>query len=122
MKEMKNGWGTAGWLADHELGPTPAIVRCQRRTKVYEDVVRSLDAGPAIVKSVYRQKRDAGDLCAAFISGAAGSTQIEAFRELNATTLALAKRPCVVFAYVTTFLYDGASGAWNAIVVFKRRS
>ena len=119
--EYERAWGTAGWLEDHEFGAAGAV-QCQRKTKTYEDVAESLSAGRGMhVKSVFRQRRDDGDLCAAFLWGEGGcGSQQSAFSALNATTRALRERGAE-FACVTSFTYDYPSGYWQALVVFKRK-
>lgn len=118
--EYERAWGTAGWLEDHEFGAAGAT-RCQRKTKTYEDVAKSLTAGCGMrMKSVFRQRRSDGDLCAAFLWGEAGGSQQSAFSALNMTTRALEKERKAEFACVTSFTYDYPSGCWQALVVFKR--
>ena len=121
--DYERSWGTAGWLEDHEFGITADIVRCQRRTKTYEDVATAVQVRPGMrISAVYRQKRDDGDMCAAFLWGEASGSQQPAFSALNLATRSLEKERKAEFACVTTFAYDYPAGQWKALVVFKRRA
>lgn len=117
-------WGTAGWLEDHEFGTAAGIVRCQRRTKTYEDVAAAVQARPGVrISAVYRQKRDDGDMCAAFLWGEASyGSQQPAFSALNLATRSLEKERKAEFACVTSFAYDYPAGQWKALIVFKRQA
>ena len=123
MKEGRS-WGTAGWLEDHELGADSAIIRCQRKTKTYDDVVKSIgDRIDTRINSVFRQERQDGDICAAFLWGGSDDcSQQSAFSSLNQITKELKKTHKAEFACVTSFTYDYPSGYWQAIVVFKRNN
>lgn len=119
--EYERAWGTAGWLEDHEFGTAAGIVRCQRRTKTYEDVATAVQARPGVrISAVYRQKRDDGYMCAAFLWGEASGSQQPVFSVLNLATRSLEKERKAEFACVSSFAYDYPAGLWKALVVFKR--
>ena len=78
MKDER-GWGTAGWLDDHELKGDGRTVRCQRKTKTYDQVAAATRQHGAIVciKAVYRKTFVDGDeLCAAFLYGLASRNAV----------------------------------------------
>ena len=85
------------------------------------DVAAAVQARPGIrISAVYRQKRDDGYMCAAFLWGGANGSQQPTFSALNLATRSLEKERKAEFACVTSFAYDYPAGLWKALVVFKR--
>lgn len=126
MKDER-GWGTAGWLDDHELKGDGRVVRCQRKTKTYDQVAAATRQHGAIVciKAVYRKTFVDGDeLCAAFLYGLASRNAVvpssNALSRVTSVADSLVVDGGAAAADTTTFLYDVPSGYWRAIVVFKR--
>lgn len=115
----KPTWANVEWLEQNVLAGKGMVSECQRKTKAWKTAANDECFGH--VRKVFRA--DAGGF-AAWVSGTTGSapTSYLGLHEAEAFVSRLLDLDEVVAASVPLFTSDPATGDWDALVLFERRT